>query len=129
MKKAMPKKCPFCGMMPIYGTAENPASYWDGSMRGESYGYVMCEWCNLILKANDEEIAIRHWNRRGNWKVKERKEQDAIFKALRLELTKKQITPKKETVTTGNLQSCLDKFDAIADMIREKRGDTCQKDG
>ena len=121
MKKAMPKKCPFCGMIPISATAVNPDSYWDGSIRGESYGYVICGWCNVILKADDQESAIKAWNKRGNWR---RKKLDAKYEKMKAIHAEKSVAkkPKTQPVTADTLQSCLDKFDAIADMIREKRG-------
>ena len=44
--------CPFCGAEPITGTANNPDSYWDGMLRGEKYGYVMCD-INGLKMVND----------------------------------------------------------------------------
>ena len=58
------KPCPFCGAEPETGETFNPDSYWDGKLRGEKYGYVMCDYCNVILKGYSEEDAIKAWNRR-----------------------------------------------------------------
>lgn len=58
------KRCPFCGAEPETGETFNPDSYWDGGLRGEKYGYVMCDYCNVILKDYSEEEAIEAWNKR-----------------------------------------------------------------
>lgn len=62
------KPCPFCGRTDALYSGEyggRPDAYWDSAVRGEdSYGYVVCRSCGVILKDYDEEDAIRSWNHR-----------------------------------------------------------------
>ena len=61
------KPCPFCGA-PAYelvkGTVKAPDAFWDGGMRGESYNYIMCPSCDVIMKCYDFEDPADTWNNR-----------------------------------------------------------------
>ena len=60
------KRCPFCGAWGFelsHGMVNDPLAYWDSAIRGTEYGYVSCE-CGAIIKAHDEDEAIKLWNRR-----------------------------------------------------------------
>lgn len=106
--------CPFCGAEPITGTANNPDSYWDGMLRGEKYGYVMCDYCNVILKDYTKKGAIKAWNKRGDWRVKEWEKQREERKKKQKEWEKNHPPkPIPETVSTETLQECLDRLDAL----------------
>lgn len=61
------KPCPFCGEDGEIEVGEmwNPAAYWDSGIRGESCGYVTCNYCKtVIVKGDTLEDAVRNWNRR-----------------------------------------------------------------
>ena len=60
------KSCPFCGneLRLLSGFCNEPSAYWDGGLRGQEYGYVMCPVCSVILKEDTEDEAIKAWNRR-----------------------------------------------------------------
>ena len=67
MPKIKLKSCPFCGCAEDNleaGKVDTPDAYWDSKMRGESYGYVMCYNCGVILKAEDKKDAVKLWNSR-----------------------------------------------------------------
>lgn len=63
--------CPFCGAeydgydgVISIGEEETPDAWWDSGLRGESFGFVTCYRCGVILKANDVEDAVKKWNQR-----------------------------------------------------------------
>lgn len=95
--------CPLCGETGSLhkGKIKNIDSYWDSSMRGEFCGYVMCEKCNLILKAHDAQEAISKWNKRA---VIDAKELEAQAERKRLKDRWEKICKKYKYVQHGRYE-------------------------
>lgn len=59
------KPCPFCGeKMLRIGEYYSPFAYWDSGLRGEHSYYIICDWCEAIMKKEYLEELIESWNER-----------------------------------------------------------------